>query len=94
MAWQPERRDDELDLIVPHLWKRPKKALREPVPHGASYPSRWEVLVRDYDMLRQDERSFVTVMVALGSVIAFQIMRGLGPWYKMLSAAPDDPSLN
>ena len=24
----------------------------------------------------------------------FQIMRGLGPWYKMLSAAPDDPSLN
>jgi hypothetical protein len=24
----------------------------------------------------------------------FEIMRGLGPWYKMLSAAPDDPSLN
>ena len=24
----------------------------------------------------------------------FHIMRGLGPWYKMLSAAPDDPSLN
>jgi putative transcriptional regulator len=24
----------------------------------------------------------------------FDIMRGLGPWYKMLSAAPDDPSLN
>jgi putative transcriptional regulator len=24
----------------------------------------------------------------------FTIMRGLGPWFKMLSAAPDDPSLN
>ena len=24
----------------------------------------------------------------------FDIMRKLGPWYKMLSAAPDDPSLN
>jgi putative transcriptional regulator len=24
----------------------------------------------------------------------FDIMRRLGPWYKMLSAAPDDPSLN
>src|SRR3984893_6569356 len=23
-----------------------------------------------------------------------EIMRGLGPWYKMLAAAPDDPSLN
>jgi putative transcriptional regulator len=24
----------------------------------------------------------------------FEIMRGLGPWYKMLAAAPDDPTLN
>jgi len=24
----------------------------------------------------------------------FDIMRGLGPWYKMLASAPDDPSLN
>lgn len=24
----------------------------------------------------------------------FDIMRDLGPWYKMLAAAPDDPSLN
>jgi putative transcriptional regulator len=24
----------------------------------------------------------------------FDIMRRLGPWYKMLAAAPDDPSLN
>jgi putative transcriptional regulator len=24
----------------------------------------------------------------------FDIMRGLGPWFKMLAAAPDDPSLN
>jgi putative transcriptional regulator len=24
----------------------------------------------------------------------FEIMRTLGPWYKMLAAAPDDPSLN
>lgn len=24
----------------------------------------------------------------------FEIMRELGPWYKMLAAAPDDPSLN
>ena len=24
----------------------------------------------------------------------FEIMRRLGPWYKMLAAAPDDPSLN
>jgi len=24
----------------------------------------------------------------------FEIMRKLGPWYKMLAAAPDDPSLN
>jgi hypothetical protein len=24
----------------------------------------------------------------------FDIMRMLGPWYKMLAAAPDDPSLN
>ena len=24
----------------------------------------------------------------------FDSMRGLGPWYKMLAAAPDDPSLN
>src|SRR5437588_7183886 len=24
----------------------------------------------------------------------FEIMRGLGPWYKMLAAASDDPSLN
>jgi len=24
----------------------------------------------------------------------FEIMRGLGPWFKMLSASPDDPSLN
>jgi putative transcriptional regulator len=24
----------------------------------------------------------------------FDIMRGLGPWYKLLGAAPDDPSLN
>jgi hypothetical protein len=24
----------------------------------------------------------------------FDIMRKLGPWYKMLAAAPDDPSLN
>jgi putative transcriptional regulator len=24
----------------------------------------------------------------------FDIMRGLGPWYKMLAATPDDPSLN
>jgi putative transcriptional regulator len=22
------------------------------------------------------------------------IMRGLGPWFKLLAAAPDDPSLN
>ena len=24
----------------------------------------------------------------------FEIMRGLGPWYRMLAGAPDDPSLN
>ena len=24
----------------------------------------------------------------------FEIMRNLGPWFKMLAAAPDDPSLN
>jgi hypothetical protein len=24
----------------------------------------------------------------------FNIMRGLGPWYKLLAAAPDNPSLN
>jgi putative transcriptional regulator len=24
----------------------------------------------------------------------FEIMNGLGPWFKMLAAAPDDPSLN
>lgn len=24
----------------------------------------------------------------------FEIMRGLGPWFRMLAAAPDDPSLN
>jgi putative transcriptional regulator len=24
----------------------------------------------------------------------FEIMRGLGPWYRMLAATPDDPSLN
>ncbi|MDQ6809252.1 MAG: YqgE/AlgH family protein [Verrucomicrobiota bacterium] len=24
----------------------------------------------------------------------YEIMRGLGPWFKMLAAAPDDPSLN
>lgn len=24
----------------------------------------------------------------------FEIMRDLGPWYKLLAAAPDDPSLN
>ncbi|MBA3883850.1 MAG: YqgE/AlgH family protein [Chthoniobacterales bacterium] len=24
----------------------------------------------------------------------FEIMRGLGPWYKLVAAAPDDPSLN
>src|SRR5437763_8038738 len=24
----------------------------------------------------------------------FNIMRGLGPWYKLMAAAPDDPSLN
>lgn len=24
----------------------------------------------------------------------FEIMSGLGPWYKLLAAAPDDPSLN
>lgn len=24
----------------------------------------------------------------------FEIMRGLGPWFKLLAAAPDDPSLN
>src|ERR1700693_3798886 len=24
----------------------------------------------------------------------FDSMRGLGPWYKMLASAPDDPSLN
>jgi putative transcriptional regulator len=24
----------------------------------------------------------------------FEIMRSLGPWYRMLAAAPDDPSLN
>ena len=24
----------------------------------------------------------------------FEIMRGLGPWYRMLAAAPDDPTLN
>lgn len=24
----------------------------------------------------------------------FEIMRGLGPWYRLLAAAPDDPSLN
>jgi putative transcriptional regulator len=28
------------------------------------------------------------------STLWFDIMRGLGPWYKMLAAAPDDPSLN
>jgi len=28
------------------------------------------------------------------SSLWFDIMRGLGPWYKMLAAAPDDPSLN
>jgi putative transcriptional regulator len=28
------------------------------------------------------------------SQLWFDIMRGLGPWYKMLAAAPDDPSLN
>jgi putative transcriptional regulator len=28
------------------------------------------------------------------SKLWFNIMRGLGPWYKMLAAAPDDPSLN
>jgi putative transcriptional regulator len=27
------------------------------------------------------------------SKLWFEIMRGLGPWYKMLAAAPDDPSL-
>jgi putative transcriptional regulator len=24
----------------------------------------------------------------------YDIMRGLGPWFKLLAAAPDDPSLN
>lgn len=28
------------------------------------------------------------------SKLWFNIMEGLGPWYKLLAAAPDDPSLN
>jgi putative transcriptional regulator len=28
------------------------------------------------------------------STVWFDIMRSLGPWYKLLAAAPDDPSLN
>lgn len=28
------------------------------------------------------------------SQLWFDIMRGLGPWYKLLAAAPDNPSLN
>jgi hypothetical protein len=51
----------------------------------AADPSRWQVLIHDYDMLRQDERSFISVMVAMASVIAlvggtsaFFLLRGCG----------------
>jgi|HubBroStandDraft_3_1064219.scaffolds.fasta_scaffold123030_2 hypothetical protein len=43
------------------------------------------MLVRDYDMLRQDERSFVTVMVALGSVIA--LVAGTSVFFLLRSCA-------
>jgi hypothetical protein len=50
-----------------------------------SGPARWEVLVRDYDMLRQDDRTFITVMVALGSVLA--IVGGTSAFFLLRSCA-------
>jgi hypothetical protein len=43
------------------------------------------MLVRDYDMLRQDERTWVTVMVALGSVLA--VVGGASVFFLVKSCA-------
>jgi putative transcriptional regulator len=43
-------------------------------------------------LVRKPSRSLVRLDRL--SQLWFDIMRGLGPWYKMLAAAPDDPSLN
>lgn len=43
-------------------------------------------------ILRPPERAALTP--ELLPKLWFEIMRGLGPWFKMLAAAPDDPSLN
>ena len=45
--------------------------------------------------LRFEEAALLRDEIAeLRAKLWFEIMRGLGPWYKMLAAAPDDPSLN
>jgi len=43
-------------------------------------------------VLRKPDRSVLTPERL--PKLWFEIMRSLGPWFKMLAAAPDDPSLN
>lgn len=48
-------------------------------------PSRWDVLYRDYEMLRQDDRNFIIVMVTLGSVLA--LVAGTSAFFVLRSCA-------
>ena len=65
---------------------------------GAPPASAWRVGLAGGSTIRAS-----SVIVATGGLsvpatgsdgTGIEIMRGLGPWYKMLAAAPDDPSLN
>ena len=43
-------------------------------------------------VIRKPDRA--TMKLDRLSRLWFDIMNGLGPWFKLLAAAPDDPSLN
>lgn len=54
-------------------------------PNASLPPSRIDILLHDYEMLRQDERSYLTVLVALGSVIA--LVGGTSAFFLLQSCA-------
>lgn len=74
-------------------WKSEPGSVRAFVGYAGWSAGQLEAEMKENSWVIQSARQNALVPEKLPR-LWFEIMRGLGPWFKMLAAAPDDPSLN
>lgn len=85
--------DQNLALLETDLPNDKRHAVRAFVGYAGWTPGQLEKELEQHAWLLQKPDPAALAPERLPK-LWFEIMRGLGPWFKLLAAAPDDPSLN